>query len=67
MNNKHVLPLPQDKRSGGLLPPEVMRSVISVKTGIPTEFVGLHVDGQAVTWWDTRALDMRARLEGGAA
>lgn len=41
---------------GGFLPPDVMRGVIAVKLGIPVEFVGLHVDGDSVTFWDTRTV-----------
>lgn len=43
-------------QNGGFAHPDVMRGVIAVKLGIPVQFVGLHIDGDSVTFWDTRTV-----------
>lgn len=51
-----TLTRPYGPQNGGFPSEEVMRGVIAVKTGIPLEFVGLHVEGDSVTFWDTRTV-----------
>lgn len=53
---QQTLTRPYGPQNGGFPHPDVMRGVIAVKLGIPIEFVGLHVDGDSVTFWDTRTV-----------
>lgn len=54
--SQQTLTRPYGPQNGGFPSEDVMRGVIAVKTGIPLEFVGLHVDGDSVTFWDTRTV-----------
>lgn len=51
-----TLTRPYGPQNGGFPSEEVMRGVIAVKLGIPLEFVGLHIEGDSVTFWDTRTV-----------
>jgi hypothetical protein len=53
---QQTLTPPYGPQNGGFPSEEVMRGVIAVKLGIPFEFVAVHVEGDSVTFWDTRTV-----------
>lgn len=53
---QQTLTRPYGPQNGGFPSEDVMRGVIAVKLGIPVEFVAVQVDGDSVTFWDTRTV-----------